>query len=259
MIGPLGTNFSEILIEIVCFFIQRNAFEIVVCEMAAILSRERWVNAYIAPSGLLLESCYQHRGKAHIEPNIKHILWTINSALHSDEAFKIPWIILWIFCDFKEINSDNRMRLTKFLLMAYYSRNSDLQAAFVIHQENINSTFIKLCILYFIDSLQSKQNWINWTVKNVNTCGINPPYSILNDGFTFRSSDHSSSLTQLAVGRWEQSVIKLLLFAIISCYFNGVPRSLSINVYIYLYMFVKVIIRLETGAMAGVRCSNHLW
>ena len=35
LIGPLGTNFSEILIEI---FIQENAFECVVCETAAILS-----------------------------------------------------------------------------------------------------------------------------------------------------------------------------------------------------------------------------
>ena len=36
LIGPLGTNFSEILIEI---FNQRTAFENIVCEMAAILSR----------------------------------------------------------------------------------------------------------------------------------------------------------------------------------------------------------------------------
>ena len=37
LIGPLGTNFSEIYIENV--FIQENPFESVVCEMAAILSR----------------------------------------------------------------------------------------------------------------------------------------------------------------------------------------------------------------------------
>ena len=41
---PLGTNVGEILIEISAFFIQRNAFEDVVCEMAAILYRKRWVN-----------------------------------------------------------------------------------------------------------------------------------------------------------------------------------------------------------------------
>ena len=39
LIGPLGTNFSEILIEIYNVFIQENAFENVVCEMVAILSR----------------------------------------------------------------------------------------------------------------------------------------------------------------------------------------------------------------------------
>ena len=43
LIGPLGTNFSEILIKNV--FIQENAFESVVCETAAILSRPRCVNA----------------------------------------------------------------------------------------------------------------------------------------------------------------------------------------------------------------------
>ena len=35
-IGPLGTNFSEILTEILTFSFKENAFETVVCEMAAI-------------------------------------------------------------------------------------------------------------------------------------------------------------------------------------------------------------------------------
>ena len=39
---PLGTNFSEISIENI--FIQENAFESVVCETAAILSRPQCVN-----------------------------------------------------------------------------------------------------------------------------------------------------------------------------------------------------------------------
>ena len=42
-IGPLGTNFSEILVEINTFFIQENAFENVVWKMAAILSRPQCV------------------------------------------------------------------------------------------------------------------------------------------------------------------------------------------------------------------------
>ena len=37
-IGPLGTNFSEILI------INKNAFENIICEIADILARGRWVN-----------------------------------------------------------------------------------------------------------------------------------------------------------------------------------------------------------------------
>ena len=43
LIGPLGTKFSEILVKILSF-IQENAFEKVVCEMAAILSRPQCVN-----------------------------------------------------------------------------------------------------------------------------------------------------------------------------------------------------------------------
>ena len=42
LIGPLGTNFSEISVEIL-IFIQENALESVVCEMAAILSRPECV------------------------------------------------------------------------------------------------------------------------------------------------------------------------------------------------------------------------
>ena len=42
LIGPLKTNFSEILIKYSCFFIQ-IAFEKLSAKMAAILSRGRWV------------------------------------------------------------------------------------------------------------------------------------------------------------------------------------------------------------------------
>ena len=47
-IRPLGTNFSEIRIEL---FVQGNAFENFVCEMTAILSRGRWVKDqdYLTP------------------------------------------------------------------------------------------------------------------------------------------------------------------------------------------------------------------
>ena len=44
LIGPLGTNFSEILIEIQTFFIEENTFENVVCEMLFISSRPQCVN-----------------------------------------------------------------------------------------------------------------------------------------------------------------------------------------------------------------------
>ena len=44
LIGPLGTNFSEILIGIQTFPFKKIAFENVVCKMASILSRPQWVN-----------------------------------------------------------------------------------------------------------------------------------------------------------------------------------------------------------------------
>ena len=43
-IGPLGTNFDDILIKTL-FFIQENASENIVCEIAAILTRGRWVGS----------------------------------------------------------------------------------------------------------------------------------------------------------------------------------------------------------------------
>ena len=44
LLGPFGTNFSEILIEIQTFSLKKNTFENVVCEISAILSRPQCVN-----------------------------------------------------------------------------------------------------------------------------------------------------------------------------------------------------------------------
>ena len=46
LIGTLGTNFNEILIEIRTFFIQEYPFENVVWKMASILSRPQWVKSH---------------------------------------------------------------------------------------------------------------------------------------------------------------------------------------------------------------------
>ena len=46
LIGPLGTNFSDILIGIQTFSFTKNALENVVCEMASILSRPQCVNSW---------------------------------------------------------------------------------------------------------------------------------------------------------------------------------------------------------------------
>ena len=44
LIGPLGTNFSKILIEILTFSLKKNVFYSAVCEIAPFLSRPQCVN-----------------------------------------------------------------------------------------------------------------------------------------------------------------------------------------------------------------------
>ena len=44
LIGPIETNFNEILSEIIIFSFKKNTLQCVVCEMAAILSRPQCVN-----------------------------------------------------------------------------------------------------------------------------------------------------------------------------------------------------------------------
>ena len=62
-IDPLGTYFREIWIKIQKRFIHENAFQNAVCEMAAILPRERWVNMRI----------WSQQNKA--QQNSVHIIW----------------------------------------------------------------------------------------------------------------------------------------------------------------------------------------
>ena len=59
-IWPLGTNFSEMLIEIHTFSLKENAFENAVFEMAANLSRPQCVNGINSKCIVSLES---HLGK----------------------------------------------------------------------------------------------------------------------------------------------------------------------------------------------------
>ena len=69
--GPLGTNFGEILIEIHTFsFTNLNALENVVCEMASILSRPQCVNE------LMLSSWYNIKIQILILPYVnKYVIW----------------------------------------------------------------------------------------------------------------------------------------------------------------------------------------
>ena len=59
LIGPLGTNFSEILIAIQTFSF-KNALEHVVCEMASILSRSQCVKLANRETRVLLHKAVYH-------------------------------------------------------------------------------------------------------------------------------------------------------------------------------------------------------
>ena len=47
LMRPLGTNFNEMLIEILTFSFMKMRFKSVVCEMASILSRPQCVNTHV--------------------------------------------------------------------------------------------------------------------------------------------------------------------------------------------------------------------
>ena len=66
-IGPIRTNFSEILIKIK-IFIHKNASENIVCEMVAILSRGNWINMLTpdvkpSPKQILLKTFWTTKNK----------------------------------------------------------------------------------------------------------------------------------------------------------------------------------------------------
>ena len=100
-IGPLRTNFSEILFETLAFSIQENAFESVVSEKVVFLSRPQCVTGYdtITACDIPLQ-WLRHDNQAIIESNwhrlISHrVAYDVNK-----------WPILWLFqCIFLLNNS----------------------------------------------------------------------------------------------------------------------------------------------------------
>ena len=61
-IEPLGTNFSEIRMKNTKLFVPENAFENVVCEMASILTRERWAKANFGLTVYIIMIARHHEG-----------------------------------------------------------------------------------------------------------------------------------------------------------------------------------------------------
>ena len=70
LIGPIGTNFNEILIKIHALFIKENPFQIIVWKMAAILSRPQCVSilrprVFITPVCGTFGTCWLYFHVAH--------------------------------------------------------------------------------------------------------------------------------------------------------------------------------------------------
>ena len=84
LMAPLGTNFSEILIEIGPIFIQENAFENVVCAMSAILSRSQYVDT--------IKTC----GHCHY-PAIACHLFDLNlCGSYFQNNVIMLWVVRWV-------------------------------------------------------------------------------------------------------------------------------------------------------------------
>ena len=121
LIGPLGTNSSEILITIQTFHSQ-NAFENIVCEIAAILSRGGWVN----PSG------------AETLHSMRNILITY---------MLMPWLLASHYCDIIMGARASQITSLTIVYSAVYSgadqrkHQSSVSQAFVrgIHRRLVNS------------------------------------------------------------------------------------------------------------------------
>ena len=108
LIWPLGTNFSEISIEIeIIILIQENAFQNVVCEMVAILSGPLWVKISrwntqgIYKSGVTF--CIEYitiRIPINNVANVHHPSITSQTDLHTDGCAirnDLPRCIIWCF------------------------------------------------------------------------------------------------------------------------------------------------------------------
>ena len=94
LIGPLGTNFSEILIEIHKFPF-KDAFENIVCEMAAILSRPQCVNWIACEWRFMtfsLASIYRFACKGAVKESI---IITIRGAARFHEILAIEKKKIW--------------------------------------------------------------------------------------------------------------------------------------------------------------------
>ena len=91
----LGTNFSEILIEIQNFSFTKNAAQNVVCEMGAILSRWRWANiTCLSPPGLRVNIKTVLPGYRNSNIKDKTVVkqsYLYNGNLYDDKTAFIHW------------------------------------------------------------------------------------------------------------------------------------------------------------------------
>ena len=90
-----GTYFNKSLLEIWKFFIQKNAFEIVVGEMAAILSKGRWVEYTQKATVFICISMYvNHLWRYNCLYLAPHLPCVFVMAWHSKETGHVSWRLL---------------------------------------------------------------------------------------------------------------------------------------------------------------------
>ena len=140
LMGPLGTNFSEILVGIETFFVQKNALESVNCVIASILSRPQWFNISWSRQSLKFPLELQHHCETPaMIPLPQRSLW------HNKH-----WTVA--LCWFSPVYAGTRKTLMESPLFKCNSSDSK-HGRTISHKEAIHGNY----------------KWIGWKIKT-STC-----------------------------------------------------------------------------------------
>ena len=119
LIGSLGTNFSEILLAVLTFSFQENAFENIVCEMAAFFPRPQNVNVahnelFNEPNNIVIPGLVSHVKVIKFGTNVgSNILINISTGVYHNCNFfgtlyieNLWQVRLWRICLIKYTDNE---------------------------------------------------------------------------------------------------------------------------------------------------------